>query len=115
MLGTQICIPPGSDPPSEVPCRIIGNSTANTLSGSISDCRIKVEYSFAVTDRYATFGVICDNIEVGGHVTLPLSKKMPIFFPMNLATGGGWPVDLSRYNGVADMYVDYVRVYQAKK
>jgi beta-glucanase (GH16 family) len=57
----------------------------------------------------------CDNIEVGRHPTLPLSKKTPIFFLINLATGGGWPVDLSRYGGVADMYVDYVRVYQGKK
>jgi hypothetical protein len=36
-----------------------------------------------------------------------------LFFLVNLATGGGWPVDLSRYNGLADMYVDYVRVYSA--
>jgi hypothetical protein len=54
----------------------------------------------------------CDNIEVGRHETLPLSKKQPLFLIINLATGGGWPVDLSRYNGVADMYVDYVRVYK---
>jgi len=53
----------------------------------------------------------CDNIEVGRHETLPLSKQKPFFFLINLATGGGWPVDLSRYNGQADMYVDYVRVY----
>ena len=53
----------------------------------------------------------CDNIEVGRHATLPLSKKEPLFFMINLATGGGWPVDLSRYNGLADMYIDYVRVY----
>jgi beta-glucanase (GH16 family) len=53
----------------------------------------------------------CDNVEVGRHTTLPLSKQKPFFFLINLATGGGWPVDLSRYNGVADMYVDYVRVY----
>ena len=53
----------------------------------------------------------CDNIEVGRHETFPLSKQHPLFFLINLATGGGWPVDLSRYNGVADMYVDYVRVY----
>jgi hypothetical protein len=46
---------------------------------------------------------------------VPLSKQKPIFFLINLATGGGWPVDLSRYNGVADMYVDFVRVYQEKK
>jgi hypothetical protein len=53
----------------------------------------------------------CDNIEVGRHATLPLSKKQPLFFMINLATGGGWPVDLSRY-GHADKYVDYVRVYK---
>lgn len=56
----------------------------------------------------------CDNLEVGRHATLPLSKKRPFFFLINLATGGGWPVDLSRYHGLADMYVDYVRVYQGK-
>ena len=54
----------------------------------------------------------CDNIEVGRHKTLPVSKQRPFYFMINLATGGGWPVDLSRYGGVADMYVDYVRVYQ---
>jgi hypothetical protein len=54
----------------------------------------------------------CDDIEVGRHPTLPLCKKQPVFFLIDLATGGGWPVDLSRYNGVADLYVDYVRVYQ---
>lgn len=54
----------------------------------------------------------CDNIEVGRHATFALSKKQPLFFMINLATGGGWPVDLSRYNGVVDMYIDYVRVYQ---
>jgi hypothetical protein len=37
------------------------------------------------------------------------------FFLVNLATGGGWPVDLSRYNGLADMYIDFVRVYQGKE
>ena len=57
----------------------------------------------------------CDDVEVGRHETLPLSKDYPFFFLINLATGGGWPVDLSRYNGLADMYVDYVRVYQGKE
>ncbi|MBN2477501.1 MAG: hypothetical protein JXB62_23040 [Pirellulales bacterium] len=57
----------------------------------------------------------CDNIEVGRHPTLPLSKQSRFFFLINLATGGGWPVDLSRYDGLADMYVDYVRVYQGEK
>jgi hypothetical protein len=55
----------------------------------------------------------CDDIEVGRHATLPLSRNQPLFFMVNLATGGGWPVDLSRYDGLADMYIDYVRVFQA--
>ncbi len=33
-------------------------------------------------------------------------------FMFNLATGGCWPVDLSRYDGLADMYVHFVRVYK---
>ena len=53
----------------------------------------------------------CDNVEVGRHATLPLSKEHPFFFLINLATGGGWPVDLSRYHGTADLFVDFVRVY----
>ncbi len=53
----------------------------------------------------------CDNIEVGRHATLSVCKERPLFFMINLATGGGWPVDLSRYDGLADMYIDYVRVY----
>jgi hypothetical protein len=55
----------------------------------------------------------CDDVEVGRHATFPLSKTQPIFFMIDLATGGGWPVDLSRYDGVADMYVKYVRVYSS--
>jgi len=54
----------------------------------------------------------CDDIEVGRHATLPACRERPLFFMVNLATGGGWPVDLSRYDGLADMYVDYVRVYK---
>jgi hypothetical protein len=57
----------------------------------------------------------CDDIEVGRHATLPLSKEQPLFFMVNLATGGGWPVDLSRYDRVADMYIDYVRVYRQSR
>jgi hypothetical protein len=66
-------------------------------------------YGCKVTETNTIY--YCDNIEVGRHATLPLSKQKPFFFLIDLATGGGWPVDLSRYNGLADMYVDYVRVY----
>ena len=55
----------------------------------------------------------CDNVEVARHPTATLSKTDPYFFFINLAVGGnGWPMDLSRYDGVIDMYVDYVRVYK---
>ncbi len=57
----------------------------------------------------------CDNVEVGRHPTGKLSKTEPWFFFVNLATGGGWPVNLKRYNNTIDMYVDYVRVYQGDK
>jgi hypothetical protein len=54
----------------------------------------------------------CDDIEVGRHPTGAVSRRYPFFFLISLAVGGnGWPVDLSRYGGIADMYVDYVRVY----
>jgi hypothetical protein len=53
----------------------------------------------------------CDDIEVGRHRTMEVSRQRPFYFLINLATGSGWPVDLSRYDGIADMYVDYVRVY----
>jgi hypothetical protein len=66
-------------------------------------------YGCKVTETETIY--YCDNLEVGRHETLPLSRQKPFFFLINLATGGGWPVDLSRYNGLADMYVDYVRVY----
>lgn len=54
----------------------------------------------------------CDNIEVARHPTTRLGKSDSFFFMINLALGGGWPVDLSRYDGRIDMYIDYVRVWQ---
>jgi hypothetical protein len=66
-------------------------------------------YGCKVTETETIY--YCDDIEVGRHETLPICKEKPLFFMVNLATGGGWPVDLSRYNGQADMYIDYIRVY----
>lgn len=70
-------------------------------------------YGCKVTEDTTTYYL--DNIEIGSHKTFPMSKKYPFFFMVNLATGGGWPVDLSRYGGNVDMYVDYVRVYTGDK
>ncbi|MFC5141985.1 family 16 glycosylhydrolase [Actinomycetospora rhizophila] len=35
----------------------------------------------------------------------------PMFFLVDLALGGGWPIDLRAVQGRAGLYVDYVRVY----
>ncbi|MFC4693812.1 glycoside hydrolase family 16 protein [Geodermatophilus arenarius] len=35
----------------------------------------------------------------------------PFFFLLDLALGGGWPVDLAPTGGVSDTYVDWVRVW----
>lgn len=35
----------------------------------------------------------------------------PMFFLVDMALGGGWPVDLSALQGRTTLYVDYVRVY----
>ncbi|MBP3966499.1 discoidin domain-containing protein [Paenibacillus lignilyticus] len=52
-----------------------------------------------------------DNVEVWRHTTFDQAKT-PMYFMINLALGGGWPIDLARYNNQVDMFVDYVRVFQ---
>lgn len=58
----------------------------------------------------------CDNFEVARHPTARLSREQPLYFYVNFAIGGasGWRKDLSRYQGRADMYVDYVRVWKGE-
>lgn len=55
-----------------------------------------------------------DDIEVVKHATMDCCQNEELFFMINLAIGGnsGWPYNLLRYNGIVDMYVDYVRVYK---
>ena len=103
-----------------------GDAMANQAYKDLRNpCRM---YKFGVTstwyEAFHTYGCkvtatdtiyYLDNIEVGRHATFPVCQQRPLFFLINLATGGGWPVDLSRYDGKADMYVDFVRVYAGKK
>jgi hypothetical protein len=35
----------------------------------------------------------------------------PFYFMVNLALGGGWPVDLSPTGEVSDLYIDWIRVW----
>jgi hypothetical protein len=58
-----------------------------------------------------TFFFYLDNVEVLKLPASPLAVRDPTYFMVNLATGGGWPVDLSRYGNIVDMYVDFIRVY----
>lgn len=66
-------------------------------------------YGLLVTRE--TFVFYLDNVEVVRLPASPLAVQDPTYFMVNLATGGGWPVDLSRYGNIVDMYVDYIRVY----
>lgn len=72
-------------------------------------------YGVLVTKDHTVY--YCDDIEVARHKTGRLSASEPLFFYVNLAVGGasGWHIDLTQYGGKADMYVDYVRVYQGKQ
>src|SRR6202035_3719153 len=48
-----------------------------------------------------------DNRLVYSHPTLEIAKKEGMHFMINNDLGGGWPVDLSRYDGAVDMYIDW--------
>ena len=68
-------------------------------------------YAYYVDENEIVFYL--DNIELSRYDAPPETKNDPAFFMINLAVGGtsGWPIDLSRYNYKADMYVDWVKVY----
>lgn len=55
-----------------------------------------------------------DNLEVWRHATTPYCTDKPFYFMINLAVnvGKNRPLYLKRYDNIADMYVDYVRVFQ---
>ena len=65
-------------------------------------------YGARMTPTGTTFYV--DGREVAS-LSTPISAEEPFYFMVNLSMGGGWPTDLSRTGGTADMYVDYVRVF----
>jgi hypothetical protein len=55
-----------------------------------------------------------DDLEVFRHPSGKISATEPLFFLIDYAIGGnsGWKIDLEREHNVADMYVDFVRVYE---
>lgn len=68
-------------------------------------------YGVLLKEDYITY--YCDNIEVWRCKTSDVSKQAYYYFILDLAIGGCncGPNYLTRYNGKADMYVDWVRVY----
>jgi len=65
-------------------------------------------YGVRVLDGSADFYV--DGKKVASLAELSHTDE-PFFFMLDLATGGGWPVDLAATGQTTDLYVDWVRVY----
>jgi len=65
-------------------------------------------YGVQVLDGRADFFV--DGRKVASLAELSHTDE-PFFFMLDLATGGGWPVDLAATGQTSDLYVDWVRVY----
>ncbi|WP_194902602.1 glycoside hydrolase family 16 protein [Quadrisphaera sp. INWT6] len=65
-------------------------------------------YGVRVLDGRADFFV--DGRRVASLAELSHTDE-PFFFMLDLATGGGWPVDLAATGQTTDLYVDWVRVY----
>jgi hypothetical protein len=70
-----------------------------------------IPHTYGLLVKPDTFVFYLDNVEVLRVPASPLAVQDPTYFMVNLATGGGWPVDLSRYGNIVDMYVDFIRVY----
>ncbi|MBF5080324.1 family 16 glycosylhydrolase [Quadrisphaera sp. INWT6] len=66
------------------------------------------DFGVRVTPDGATFYV--DGVQVAERRGLGRSDE-PMFFLLDMALGGGWPVDLGPTGGTSDLYVDWVRAY----
>lgn len=65
---------------------------------------------FAVDVSPTTVSFFIDGVEVASAPQVGGGDE-PMFFLIDLALGGGWPVDLSATRGRAELYVDWIRVY----
>jgi hypothetical protein len=68
-------------------------------------------HTYGLLVKPGAFDFYLDDVKVLTLPASPRAEQNPSYFMVNLALGGGWPVDLSRYGNVVDMYVDYIRVY----
>jgi len=84
-----------------------------TLGGKSSWSTTFHTYGLLITQQETVY--YFDNIEIVRHPTGKVAGTLPMNFFVNLAFGGGWPVDLQRYGNQSDMWVDYVRLYQGAR
>ncbi len=69
--------------------------------------------------RWHTYGARVTPTEIVYYVDGVVTARMPqiaggdepMYFMVNLAAGGGWPIDLATSSGAASLFVDYIRVY----
>ena len=80
-----------------------------TDDNGISDWALDLHtYGARVSPTGTTFYV--DGTEITTMHGL-INTDQPYYFLIDLAIGGGWPIDLDATAGVTDVYVDYVRAY----
>ena len=86
-----------------------GGSTSCVSGDDVSDWSSTWHtYGVRVMPGSATFYV--DGQEVAHKDDLTTDDR-PMYFLIDLALGGGWPVDLDATRGRTDLYVDWVRAY----
>lgn len=99
-------------------CHATHNFVEGTDIDDVVDCNVGSGFEdWAMT--WHTYGVqivpggavfFIDGIEVSRASGLR-AHDLPYYFMVNLALGGGWPIDLAATGDVTDLYVDWVRVY----
>ncbi len=100
---------------------VLPNAVQSTLHVWFPDGRHTAKGDFiaapGLTDDFHTYGVLVDEanvvwyfdgVEVQRQKT-PEEAKVPLYMIVNLAMGGGWPIDQAV--SPSYMYVDYVRAY----
>ena len=100
-------------------CHSLHNWVDGEDIGDVVDCKEDNGFSdWAMT--WHTYGVrivptgavyYIDGQQVSSIDGLPDHHSEPFFFMVDLALGGGWPIDLDATGDVSDLYVDWIRVY----
>ncbi|MBO0780088.1 MAG: RICIN domain-containing protein [Ktedonobacteraceae bacterium] len=86
------------------------NVSYTTDPGDFGDNNMSTWHTYGLKVTPTTMTWYVDNHETWSAPASPQSQD-PLFFMINLELGSGWPIDLSRYNNQADMFVDWVRVF----